>query len=88
MVKTSNVYTKNVNHNCVMFIEQKKVFTALHLGLSLSLLSRWKKLLSTGVPLLSDMRKKATHDGLLGQLARLRTKFFDLFSRCMTRECQ
>ena len=41
---------------------------ALHLGLSLSLLFRWKKLLNTGVSILPDMTKKATHDGPLGQL--------------------
>ena len=42
--------------------------TALHLGLSPSVLCRWKKLLNHGVPLLPDMKKKATHDGRLGQL--------------------
>ena len=41
---------------------------ALHLGLSPSVLCRWKKLLNHGVPLLPDMKKKATHDGRLGQL--------------------
>ena len=41
---------------------------ALHLGLSPSVLCRWKKLLNHVVPLLRDMKKKATHDGRLGQL--------------------
>ena len=44
---------------------------ALHLGLCLSVLCRWKKLLDHGVPLLPDMKKKATHDGRLGQLGAI-----------------
>ena len=47
---------------------------ALCLGLSPSLLCRWKKLLSIGVPLLPDMRKKATHDGPLGHFAPIEDK--------------
>ena len=41
---------------------------ALRLGLSPLVLCRWKKLLNHGVPLLPDMKKKATHDGRLGEL--------------------
>ena len=42
---------------------------ALRLGLSPSVLCRWKKLLNEGVPLLPEMKKKAIHDGPHGQLA-------------------
>ncbi len=42
---------------------------ALHLGLSPSVLCRWKKLLNHGVPLLPHMTKKSSHDGPLGHLA-------------------
>ena len=42
---------------------------ALRLGVEKSSLSDWRKLLSAGAPLLHGMKKKAAHDGPLGQFA-------------------
>ena len=42
--------------------------SALHLGVSKSNLSLWKKLLSTGIPLSHKMKRKSAHEGPFGQL--------------------
>ena len=42
---------------------------ALRLSIAKSTLSDWRVLLDTGVPLLPDMKKKATYGGPLGQFA-------------------
>ena len=45
---------------------------ALRLGVEKSTLSDWKKLLSAGAPLVHCMKKKAAHDGPLGQFAPIK----------------